>query len=83
MFSNIIQEYDWLANEFDLSKQEVDEVKNLSEEEFYFFSRRLQEETDMSESDYSVDDLFKIIDTPASNNRGTYYIPEIDKYWPV
>jgi len=54
------QEYDWLANEFDLSKQEVDEVKNLSEEEFYLFSRRLQEETDMSESDYSVDDLLQV-----------------------
>merc|ERR1719462_141972 len=54
------QEYDWLANEFHLSKQEVDEVKNLSEEEFYLFSRRLQEETDMSESDYSVDDLLQV-----------------------
>ena len=60
VFSNIIQEYDWLANEFDLSKQEVDEVKNLSEEEFFLFSRKLQEETDMSESDYSVDDLLQV-----------------------
>jgi len=54
------QEYNWLANVFDLSKQEVDEVKNLSDEEFMLFSKRLQEESDITDSDYSVDDLIQV-----------------------
>ena len=34
--------------------------------------------------DYPVNEIIQIVETPSvSNNRGTYYVPEIDKYWPI
>ena len=55
------QEYHWLAREFDLTKQDVDEVKNMSDEEFVKFSRSLRSAQLGSEDDpYSVDDLIEV-----------------------
>ena len=55
------QEYNWLSKEFNLSKKEVDEVKNLSEEQFLKFSRNLQEtEISSMEGSYSADDLIQV-----------------------
>ena len=55
------QEYHWLAKEFDLTKQDVDEVKNMSDEEFFKFSRSLRSAQLGSEDDpYSVDDLIEV-----------------------
>ena len=34
--------------------------------------------------DYPVNEIIQIVETPSvSNNRGTYYVPEIDKYWTI
>ena len=55
------QEYYWLSREFDLTKEDVDEVKNLSEEEFLQFSRSLKEaNVPSSDRQYSVDDLLEV-----------------------
>ena len=56
------QEYHWLSREFDLTKEDVDEVKNLSEEEFLQFSRSLKEASVVRpmKKDYPVDELLEV-----------------------
>ena len=32
--------------------------------------------------DYTITDIIEIIDSPTmANNRGDYFVPEIEKYW--
>ena len=56
------QEYHWLSREFDLSKEDVDEVQNLSEEEFRQFSRSLKEASSVQpmKKQYPVDELLEV-----------------------
>ena len=56
------EEYFWLSREFDLTKEDVDEVKNLSDEEFMQFSRSLKEASVVQpmKKDYPVDELLAV-----------------------
>ena len=56
------QEYHWLSREFDLTKEDVDEVKNLSDQEFLQFSRSLKEASSVQtmKKDYPVEELLEV-----------------------
>merc|ERR1712126_112288 len=80
------QEYKWLSKEFDLSKQEVDKVYMLSEEEFLKFSRSLQKaDVSSNKNGYSAEDLIEVFKTarqivPAELEAAALGIVEAGKH---
>lgn len=80
-------EYNWLSKEFLLTKKEVDDVKNLSEEEFQLFSESLMEKTDMTSMDgeYTAEDLVSVLKSarqlvPAELEAAAHSIIEVGKH---
>ena len=81
------KEYNWLSNEFHLSRKEVDDVQNLSEEEFQIFSKSLMKRGDMAsaESGYSAEDLVQVFKSarqlvPAELEAAAHGIVEVGKH---
>ena len=81
------KEYNWLSKEFLLTKKEVDEVKNLSEEEFQLFSANLMEKTDMTSLDggYTAEDLISVLKSarqlvPSELEAAAVSIVEVGKH---
>ena len=81
------KEYNWLSNEFHLSRKEVDDVQNLSEEEFQIFSKSLMKRGDVAsaESGYSAEDLVQVFKSarqlvPAELEAAAHGIVEVGKH---
>ena len=59
-------------------KKSVVDVKCMSRSGLATWSWPKQEDL----HDYAITDIIKIIDSPTmANNRGDYFVPEIEKYW--
>lgn len=81
------KEYNWLSKEFLLTKKEVDNVKNLSEEEFQLFTANLMEKTDMTSLDggYTAEDLISVLKSarqlvPSELEAAAVSIVEVGKH---
>ena len=81
------KEYNWLSKEFLLTKKEVDDVKNLSEEEFQLFTANLMEKTDMTSLDggYTAEDLISVLKSarqlvPSELEAAAVSIVEVGKH---
>ena len=81
------KEYNWLSKEFLLTKKEVDDVKNLSEEEFQLFTTNLMEKTDMTSLDggYTAEDLISVLKSarqlvPSELEAAAVSIVEVGKH---
>jgi len=81
------KEYNWLYNEFLLSNKEVDDVKNLSEEEFQLFSDSLKEKKDLTSVDggYTAEDLLNVFKSarqlvPSELEAAAHSIVEVGRH---
>ena len=81
------KEYNWLSKEFLLTKKELDDVKNLSEEEFQLFTANLMEKSDMTSLDggYTAEDLISVLKSsrqlvPSELEAAAVSIVEVGKH---